>query len=296
MTVGSMDTTSSAHGTTISPHDFDHPYYAFKRAALQRATQGRHGFQHTHEQALASQRMARRQRRRQRHNDSGSRRLANRQRRAQGMRDEQSRLSFDEQFRQFDRGRRKFLRGATPTAGDIIGHVHKEHRRKTRKHKRRDELRVNALEIAAIEQGARTAIRKEVEEIKGSGQYGHVSKTKPDDTVRVMIENFNILRVFATGRASRKKIRRLKRLHKEYDIDLLAGCETQCDWRFADDHQKFANLFGQGQERRSVVGYNTTEEKIARRQHGGTAMMAFGRLSAQVLASDVNETGLGRWC
>jgi len=29
---------------------------------------------------------------------------------------------------------------------------------------------------------------------------------------------------------------------------------------------------------------------------GGAAMMAFGRLSAQVLASDIDETGLGRWC
>ena len=138
---------------------------------------------------------------------------------------------------------------------------------------------------------------KEVKEIQGSRQYGYVSKSKPEDTVQIMFENFNRPGVLASGKARCKKIRHLRQLHKEYDIDLFAGCETQCDWRYAEDHQRFNNLFGQGQERRSVVGFiNTMEGKIACRQHGGTAMMALGRLSAQVLASKVDETGLGRWC
>ena len=79
-------------------------------------------------------------------------------------------------------------------------------------------------------------------------------------------------------------------------MDLFAGCETQTDWRFAEEHKKFENLLGQGQERKSVVDYNTSEQKITRRQHGGTAMMAMGRLSSQVSEAKTDESKLGRWC
>ena len=82
---------------------------------------------------------------------------------------------------------------------------------------------------------------------------------------------------------------------REYGADILAGCETQADWRFLSDKQKFENLFGQAQEKRHVAADNTTE-KVKRDQTGGTAMMTFGRLSGLVLDTGADETDLGRWC
>ncbi len=86
-----------------------------------------------------------------------------------------------------------------PSVKDLISHVNREHRRLTKNRSNRSELRVNALELAAIDQKAHAAVREEVESIQKSGQYGHVEKTKPDNTVRVCFENFNSLGVFATG-------------------------------------------------------------------------------------------------
>ena len=95
-----------------------------------------------------------------------------------------------------------------------------------------------------------------------TGRYGQAPRSKPADVIRIMFENFNSLGVFAKGKARRKKIRRLNQLMKTYNVDVMSGCETQADWRFAKEDKRFENLFGKGQDRRHVVGYNTTE-KIA---------------------------------
>ncbi len=71
--------------------------------------------------------------------------------------------SFDDQFRQFDRGSKKFRKKATPSVKNFISHVNREHRCSTKKRSNFSELRVNALELAAIDQEARTAVRQEVE-------------------------------------------------------------------------------------------------------------------------------------
>ncbi len=58
----------------------------------------------------------------------------------------------------------------------------------------------------------------------------------------------------------------------------------------------FENLFGQCQEMISVVGFNTSKQKITCRQHGGTAMMALGCLSSQVSEAKADKAKLGCWC
>lgn len=80
-------------------------------------------------------------------------------------------------------------------------------------------------------------------------------------------------------------------------MDTLAGCETQADWRQVDRESHFCDLFGFGQQKKSIVGHNITEEvlKTPRNQHEGTAMVTMGRMSANVLDSGVDYTGLGRW-
>jgi len=45
----------------------------------------------------------------------------------------------------------------------------------------------------------------------------------------------------------------------------------------------------------SVVAHNINE-RMKRNQHGGCAVMAMGRLSAEVVETWVDHYGLGRWC
>ena len=106
-----------------------------------------------------------------------------------------------------------------------------------------------------------------------------------------MFENWNSLGVFSGN----EKITKLDGLLKHHQIDTLAGCETQCDWRQIDKLCHFEHLISQGQKKKCVTGYNVTERSVHAPQ-GGTAMATFGRLSALVVDSGVDHTGLGRWC
>ncbi len=85
------------------------------------------------------------------------------------------------------------------------------------------------------------------------------------------MENFNSLGFFMKG----TKINSLNKLCRKYNTDVLAGCETQADWRQATDEQQFRNLIGVGMENRSLVVYNAYE-CMQRNQHGGCAIMAIG--------------------
>ena len=84
---------------------------------------------------------------------------------------------------------------------------------------------------------------------------------------------------------------------KEFNVDILAGSETQCDWRQATAESQFNEIFAPGVPKRSVTGYNITEkkEKCPWDQRGGTAMMALDRVSAHVIDTGADYTGLGRW-
>ena len=105
-----------------------------------------------------------------------------------------------------------------------------------------------------------------------------------------MYENWNSLGIF-TGM---QKVRKVDALAKHYNVDTIAGCESQCDWSQADADSQFANLFAFGQTKKCVAGYNE-REKTVRDQKGGTAMATIGRMCTFVLDSGTDYTGLGRW-
>jgi len=146
------------------------------------------------------------------------------------------------------------------------------------------------MEILRRERVVETAVNEEVHELNKQDQYGSIPTHKPDDAYRLMFENWNSLGVFTGG----AKITKVNALVKKYQIDTLAGCETQCDWRQADKLHQFENLLAFGVNKRCQVGHNTTE-KTVRDQKGGTAIATFGRLALQVTGSGCDHTGLGRW-
>ena len=115
-------------------------------------------------------------------------------------------------------------------------------------------------------------------------ERGHVEKEKQSNTVRVMFENVNSLGVFATGKARNRKLRQLRHVIKEYEVDMTSFVETQVDWRHAGKNRQFDVLFGLGKERRSVAANNRTVVKkySVRDQAGGVAMMTTGRTTGSV--------------
>ena len=106
-----------------------------------------------------------------------------------------------------------------------------------------------------------------------------------------MFENWNSLRLWTQP----KRVSDINKLIDKYEVDCFLGCETQCDWGFAMEEKKFHNIFGIGEQKRHVVGFNKTGKKIQREQHGGTAAMAVGRFASYVLETGTDSTGLGRW-
>jgi len=193
-----------------------------------------------------------------------------------------------------NKGATVFLASANPTIGTLIEYVQEEHNLATRSDPR--EKTPNGVAMARVDLDAREAVRREYAGMLANGLYGKISCDKPDDTVRIMFENFSSLGLFATGPLRHKKIRQINKLAGEYSVDILAGCETRTDWRFVtDEESKFTNLFGNGNLTRGVCASNVNDGRVKRDQWGGTCITAVGRFSSSVKLTGIDITGLGRW-
>ena len=107
-----------------------------------------------------------------------------------------------------------------------------------------------------------------------------------------MFKNWNSLGIYS----STAKTDKINHLVKIYEVDIIMGCETQCDWRKVDtDKRKFHNFLLGNQRKASVAGFNPTVSDGVRNQMGGTAMMTVSWISSDVVDSGCNHTGLGRW-
>ncbi len=106
-----------------------------------------------------------------------------------------------------------------------------------------------------------------------------------------VMENFISLGLLTKG----AKINKLNKLCRQFNTNILAGCETQAEWRQASKEQQFRNIIGVGMETWSIVAHNINEQ-MQRNQHDGCTMMAIGCFSAEVMVSGVDPSGLGHWC
>ena len=105
-----------------------------------------------------------------------------------------------------------------------------------------------------------------------------------------MFENWNSLGIFTHS----WKMERLNHLVQDLQVDLIAGCETQCDWCRVPQQRQFLQLLCPGTSTVGVAAHNVNE-MINREQMGGTALAAIGRLSNVVTETGCDGTGLGRW-
>ena len=109
----------------------------------------------------------------------------------------------------------------------------------------------------------------------------------------------------STSRTRRitQRIHTIDHTRKRLQGDLLAGVEPGTDWTIAKwlGGDTYHDLFGMGEDRKSVCAHNETEQ-TAKSQYGGTCMMAFGVFSSHTkkpsLDSDMGKDrrGLGSYC
>jgi hypothetical protein len=152
-----------------------------------------------------------------------------------------------------------------------------------------------SLDLARTKQAAQRGIRSLLSDLVTAGKYGQLEKAKPDNTIRVMFENFSSLRLFAQGKEKGRKIHQINKLMKDYNVDVMAGWETRVDWRFTKPiANRFDSLFAQGQQRRGVYTHNINEY-VRQDQWGGTCMVAVGRIPTMVKATGMDIMGLGWW-
>jgi hypothetical protein len=155
----------------------------------------------------------------------------------------------------------------------------------------RSQLAASAYQISLHKQHAQNQVSLQIADFFHKPAYGKAPWEKPDNCVCAMMENFNSLGIFTKG----TKINSLNKLCQQFNTDMLAGCKTQADWHQATKEQQFRNIIGVGMETRSVVSHNINKWMQCN-QHGGCAIMAMGCLSAEVVESGVDPSGLGRWC
>lgn len=122
------------------------------------------------------------------------------------------------------------------------------------------------------------------------GGVGYMPERKPSGWVRLMFENWNSLGIHTHS----WKMDRLNHLVRSLQVDIVAGCESQCDWSLVPPAQHFLNLLSPGVTKTGIAA-NNINERISRDQVGGTAVAAIGRLSDIVSDTGCDPTGLGRW-
>ena len=135
-------------------------------------------------------------------------------------------------------------------------------------------------------------IREEMSTLSNEGRYGYAPREKPENSFCLMFETCNDVGVFM----GKSKICRVNDYSCKLEVDCLAGCKLQCDWRFTPNEDKFKNSFKVGKKTSSGVGNNVSERKeISQRdQKGGTAIVAMGIFVSYELYVGCNYTGLGR--
>ena len=92
------------------------------------------------------------------------------------------------------------------------------------------------------------------------GGHGFIEDTKPNDMVRLILESYNNLQYF-TDKKRHTRIHTIDHTRKRLQGDLIAGVEPGTDWTIAKrlGGDTYHNLFGMGEDRKSVCSHNETK-------------------------------------
>ncbi|KAL3803357.1 hypothetical protein HJC23_009321 [Cyclotella cryptica] len=201
------------------------------------------------------------------------------QRRRDAWLNNQISTAMKRKYRAFLAGYDKFSTRCCPTDDDIVKEVRRQGREgDTHTASTQSALCTEQREMAHL-----------IDLLKDGG-VGFMPERKAGGWIRLMFENWNSLGISTHT----WKIDRLNHLITSLQVDVIAGCESQCDWRLVPPHQQFLHLLAPGNTK-SGIASNNVNERINRDQAGGTAIAAIGRLGDVVKTSGCDRTGLGRW-
>ena len=128
--------------------------------------------------------------------------------------------------------------------------------------------------------------------------YGPPPPSKEDNTIRMILNNVNGLRLFSD---EGEKIGNIEATRKKYGADVYFSVENWIQWDMAASNQKFDDLFGIGEDRACSVGFNRHDRlsgagKDGKVQPGGTSILVTGRASGYASQSRMDDDSLGMWC
>ena len=127
-------------------------------------------------------------------------------------------------------------------------------------------------------------------EMLQDGGVGYMPEKKERGWIRIMFENWNSLGVMTQS----WKVDRLNYLIDRLQIDVVAGCESQCDWSKVPPDKQFLNIVAPGRLCKGISAHNKTET-ISREQMGGMAIACIGNLGDVMTEYGEDTTGLSRW-
>ena len=194
-----------------------------------------------------------------------------------------------QKYRNFNIGAESFRKRLEVTSAEVLKAMsHRSGKRGS------EEVVSEAFQVSAtIAQSTTEAneIRRTTELLRDGG-VGYMPSVKEEGRVRVYFENVNSL---CLGTQTWKLDKLNTGILQGEEIDVVALCETQVDWRCVGPDEQFLHLIRPGVATKGSAVNNITGRVIKRDQVGGTAVAAIGRLSDQVADTDVDSSGLGRW-
>ena len=117
--------------------------------------------------------------------------------------------------------------------------------------------------------------------------------TKHDGTCRIISQNINYIRVWATGSY---KTNFLKNLIYNNDVDICGLQEVGLAQHLLPRHDQLAKrMRDYRRDNIRMSSANNKHDDVDKLQYGGTAVFAYDFISHMVRASGTDSTGLGRW-
>ena len=80
-----------------------------------------------------------------------------------------------------------------------------------------------------------------------------------------MLENWNSIKLFSELKTKNERICHIEAVQKRYNVDCLAGVETQADWSLAEDDKQFSDMFGFGEVSVGRASHNTRSQRLRRK-------------------------------
>ena len=177
-------------------------------------------------------------------------------------------MEIKNKYRNFQRGVSKFKKRITPSHEDLSRSIQQHGPTVT------DNPHYYEPNVGSISNDRLTMAKdQECREMRGmielleDGGVGYIPEKKGHGWVRIMFENWNSLGI---GTQS-WKMDCLNYLIKYLRIDIIAGCESQCDWSMVHGEHQLSALLVPGTATKVMTAHNTTE-RIQKNQAGGTAI------------------------